>query len=271
MSSNVQTEFIFTHSSVNDLYFFSPGMIIWLDCWQKWWMNVQIMSWTSLRTWALRWSRAFVQISRDLCQRFQTRPVLRSSLSIIGCCSVMQKTRRKSWYVSAFTSGSHSQITWPMLVLLLQVESPLPNLNEVNFYMEQAGVGLGRMEMQRIFLALKQLAQSEQLPRCRLWGKILGRESNYIVAEATYREGEEDEEQRSEGTTEEEEQKAEHQHNEDEVRLHRSVRGSLLVDRNTELMFLAEDESSQFTLQPQSTLVLQKTIFVGKSVSLSSI
>ncbi|XP_056894472.1 radial spoke head protein 4 homolog A-like isoform X2 [Takifugu flavidus] len=98
------------------------------------------------------------------------------------------------------------------------VDTPLPNVNEISFYMEQAGVGLGRLEMQRIFLALKQLAQSEQLPRCRLWGKILGRESNYIIAEATYREGEEEEEeQKSDEITEEEETKAELEDNEDEM------------------------------------------------------
>ncbi|TWW57406.1 Radial spoke head protein 4 -like protein A [Takifugu flavidus] len=98
------------------------------------------------------------------------------------------------------------------------VDTPLPNVNEISFYMEQAGVGLGRLEMQRIFLALKQLAQSEQLPRCRLWGKILGRESNYIIAEATYREGEEEEEeQKSDEITEEEETKAELEDNEDEA------------------------------------------------------
>lgn len=99
------------------------------------------------------------------------------------------------------------------------MEPALPNVNEISFYMEQAGVGLGRIEMQRIFLALKQLAQSEQLPHCRLWGKILGRESNYIIAEATYRESEEEEEeQKSDEITEEEETKAELEDNEDEVR-----------------------------------------------------
>lgn len=87
-------------------------------------------------------------------------------------------------------------------------------MNEISFYMEQAGVGLGRIEMQRIFLALKQLAQSEQLIRCRLWGKILGRESHYIIAEATYTEGEE--EQRSEEIPEEEETMAEHQDDDEE-------------------------------------------------------
>lgn len=70
----------------------------------------------------------------------------------------------------------------------------LPNVSEIGFYMEQAGVGLGREEMQRIFLALKQLVESQALLRCRLWGKILGIESSYIVAEAEYREGEEEDE-----------------------------------------------------------------------------
>ncbi|KAM4575315.1 radial spoke head protein 4 homolog A [Fundulus diaphanus] len=84
------------------------------------------------------------------------------------------------------------------------VETVLPNVNEIGFYLEQAEVGLGREEMQRIFLALKNLVDSEQLPRCRLWGKIFGIESNYIVAEAEYREGEEDQESIEENLVEEE-------------------------------------------------------------------
>ncbi|XP_005938482.1 radial spoke head protein 6 homolog A [Haplochromis burtoni] len=64
------------------------------------------------------------------------------------------------------------------------VETPLPNVSELSFYLEQAGVGLGREEMQRIFLALKQLVESQLLLQCRLWGKILGTENSYIVAEA---------------------------------------------------------------------------------------
>lgn len=70
------------------------------------------------------------------------------------------------------------------------VETPLPNVSELGFYLEQAGVGLGREEMQRIFLALKQLVESQSLLHCQLWGKILGTESSYIVAEAVA-EGEE--------------------------------------------------------------------------------
>ncbi|CAL8253754.1 unnamed protein product [Merluccius merluccius] len=73
------------------------------------------------------------------------------------------------------------------------VESALPNVNEISFYLEQAGVGLGREETQRIFLALKQLvaSKSPSVQRCRLWGKILGTVSNYIVAEVEHREDEE--------------------------------------------------------------------------------
>ncbi|XP_040896697.1 radial spoke head protein 4 homolog A [Toxotes jaculatrix] len=89
------------------------------------------------------------------------------------------------------------------------VETALPNVSEIGFYLEQAGVGLGREEMQRIFLALKQLVESQALQRCRLWGKILGTESNYIVAEAEYREGEEEEEQVTDQAAEEEEKEAE--------------------------------------------------------------
>ncbi|KAM6938697.1 radial spoke head protein 4 homolog A [Lycodopsis pacificus] len=70
------------------------------------------------------------------------------------------------------------------------MESPLPNMSVIGFYWEQAGVGLGREEMLRVFLALKQLVESQKLLRCRLWGKILGTESSYIVAEAEYRVGE---------------------------------------------------------------------------------
>uniref|UniRef100_UPI0037E71F8C radial spoke head protein 6 homolog A n=1 Tax=Semicossyphus pulcher TaxID=241346 RepID=UPI0037E71F8C len=93
------------------------------------------------------------------------------------------------------------------------VETPFPNLNEIGFCLEQAGVGLGREEMQRVFLSLKQLADSQALLRCRLWGKILGTESSYIIAEAEYQEGEEEEEQSTENAAEEEEREARTQEN----------------------------------------------------------
>ncbi|XP_028259928.1 radial spoke head protein 4 homolog A isoform X2 [Parambassis ranga] len=90
------------------------------------------------------------------------------------------------------------------------VETPFPNVSEIGFYLEQAGVGLGREEMQRIYLALKQLVESHGLPRCRLWGKILGTESSYIIAEADYREDEqvEEEEQSTDEAAEQEESEA---------------------------------------------------------------
>nr|XP_029476698.1 radial spoke head protein 6 homolog A-like [Oncorhynchus nerka] len=72
-----------------------------------------------------------------------------------------------------------------------EVETPLPNVSEVGFLLEQAGVGLGREETLRVFLALKQLVNSQPLARCRLWGKILGTEGNYLVAEGEYRDEEE--------------------------------------------------------------------------------
>ena len=57
---------------------------------------------------------------------------------------------------------------------------------------------MGREEMMRIFLALKQLVDNYPLQMCRFWGKILGSEKNYIVAEVEYREGEEEEEEEEE-------------------------------------------------------------------------
>ncbi|XP_041647938.1 radial spoke head protein 6 homolog A [Cheilinus undulatus] len=89
-----------------------------------------------------------------------------------------------------------------------------PNVSEIGFYLEQVGVGLGREEMQRVFLALKQLVESQALLHCRFWGKILGTEKSYIVAEAEYREGEDEEEQSTEDANEEEESEAKTMENE---------------------------------------------------------
>ncbi|KAM9796076.1 radial spoke head protein 6 homolog A isoform X1 [Syngnathus typhle] len=75
-----------------------------------------------------------------------------------------------------------------------ELESALPNVSEIAYFLEQAGVGLGREEMQRVFLALKQLVSSYTMQRCRLWGKILGIERSYIIAEAEFAEGEEEDE-----------------------------------------------------------------------------
>jgi len=66
----------------------------------------------------------------------------------------------------------------------------LPDVMENAFYFEQAGIGIGREEMFRIFLALKQLTDTYQLRSCRFWGKILGLEKNYVIAEVEFRDGE---------------------------------------------------------------------------------
>ena len=47
----------------------------------------------------------------------------------------------------------------------------------------QAGIGLGREEMFRIFLALKKLVDTHPLQTVRFWGKIFGTVQNYIIAE----------------------------------------------------------------------------------------
>ncbi|XP_074848089.1 radial spoke head protein 6 homolog A-like isoform X2 [Carettochelys insculpta] len=82
-------------------------------------------------------------------------------------------------------------------------DTPLPNVMETAFYFEQAGVGLSMDENYHILLALKQLVSTQPIQTCRFWGKILGLEMNYIVAEVEYREGEEEEETEEEEVIEE--------------------------------------------------------------------
>ncbi|KAF4794880.1 Radial spoke head protein 4 A [Turdus rufiventris] len=75
----------------------------------------------------------------------------------------------------------------------------LPNVMETAFYFEQAGIGLNKDESYYIFLALKNLINIRPIQTCRFWGKILGLEMNYIIAEVQLQEGEEDEEIGEEG------------------------------------------------------------------------
>lgn len=63
---------------------------------------------------------------------------------------------------------------------------------ETAFYFEQAGVGLSSDESFRIFLALRQLVEQQPIHSCRFWGKILGLNRSYLVAEVEFREGEEE-------------------------------------------------------------------------------
>ncbi|NWT53747.1 RSH4A protein, partial [Erythrocercus mccallii] len=82
-------------------------------------------------------------------------------------------------------------------------EPTLPNVMETAFYFEQAGIGLNKDESYYIFLALKNLIRVQPVQTCRFWGKILGLDMNYIIAEVQLREGEQDEEagEEGEGTT----------------------------------------------------------------------
>lgn len=69
---------------------------------------------------------------------------------------------------------------------------------ETAFYFEQAGIGLSKDECYYIFLAFKNLISVQPIQTCRFWGKILGLEMNYIIAEVQLREGEEEEEREEE-------------------------------------------------------------------------
>ena len=48
----------------------------------------------------------------------------------------------------------------------------LGDILEHAYYFEQAGVGIGREETFRIFLAIKQLTDAYQFQMCRFWGKL---------------------------------------------------------------------------------------------------
>jgi len=65
----------------------------------------------------------------------------------------------------------------------------LANMIEQMRYFEDAGVGLGREESMRVFLALKQLGKEQPLKKIRFWGKVytVGKGlGDYYVAECEY-------------------------------------------------------------------------------------
>lgn len=71
---------------------------------------------------------------------------------------------------------------------------------ELCFFFEQAAIGLNREEVVRIWLAMKNLVDNHPLQHVRFWGKILGTEQNYYVAEVEYREGDEEEDEEEEAS-----------------------------------------------------------------------
>jgi len=76
-----------------------------------------------------------------------------------------------------------------------ETETPLPNLQEIAFFFEQAGVGLGREECYRVWLSLKALVEKYPLETIRLWGKMYGINENYYIAEVKFQEGKDEEEE----------------------------------------------------------------------------
>lgn len=54
-----------------------------------------------------------------------------------------------------------------------ELETALPNLMDLNFYFEQASVGLSSEEMFKVWLSLKTLVDSKPLQTARFWGKKL--------------------------------------------------------------------------------------------------
>ncbi|XP_055455397.1 radial spoke head protein 4 homolog A [Psammomys obesus] len=105
--------------------------------------------------------------------------------------------KQKALFLQGHLEGADSELEEEI------AESSLPNVMESAYYFEQAGVGLGTDETYRVFLALKQLTDTHPIQRCRFWGKILGLEMNYIVAEVEFRDCEDEEEMEEEGVAEE--------------------------------------------------------------------
>ncbi|NWV50159.1 RSH4A protein, partial [Daphoenositta chrysoptera] len=137
-------------------------------------------------------------ISKDVkCAQFQKKmDTLRDEHLILPVFEAAEKC--KALFVKEGGEEEHEE---------LDEEMPsLPNVMETAFYFEQAGIGLSKDESYYIFLSLKNLISVQPIQTCRFWGKILGLEMNYIIAEVQLHEGEGEEE---EETGEEEETVAE--------------------------------------------------------------
>jgi len=85
-------------------------------------------------------------------------------------------------------------------------ECVLPNILELSNHFEETGINLGRDETFRIYLALKKLTETHSLASCRFWGKIQGTVSNYIIAQAQFRDGADEAEDEDENNEEDEEE-----------------------------------------------------------------
>ena len=65
-------------------------------------------------------------------------------------------------------------------------EVSLPNCLHLGYLYEQAGIGIGREDMFRLFLAIKQLTRDYVLVKVRFWGKMFGVEKDYYIIEAEF-------------------------------------------------------------------------------------
>ncbi|VDP97755.1 unnamed protein product [Trichobilharzia regenti] len=63
----------------------------------------------------------------------------------------------------------------------------LQNLGITSFLIEQGGIGLGRTEMLRVWLSIRKLSlKLKTIVKLRFWGKIMGTESSYYIAEGEF-------------------------------------------------------------------------------------
>lgn len=106
-----------------------------------------------------------------------------------------------------------------------QAITVLPDMNELLYFFEQGGVGLSREEWVRVYFAMKKLTDQVQLASCRFWGKMLGLDKNYYIAEVQLlepEEAEEDSEDSSSSAHNESSENLEEDDDEDEDKLPKS-------------------------------------------------
>ena len=69
--------------------------------------------------------------------------------------------------------------------------NPLPDIQQLSYLFEKGGVGLGDSEWVQVYFSLEKLCKDVNPQSCRFFGKILGLQNNYYVAEIQYRDEEE--------------------------------------------------------------------------------
>jgi len=93
--------------------------------------------------------------------------------------------------------------------------NPLPDVQQLSYLFEKGGVGLGDSEWVQVYFSLEKLCKDVNPQSCRFFGKILGLQNNYYVAEIQYRDEEEYEEEEEENEDNEDEIAEEEEEGED--------------------------------------------------------